>query len=426
LSPITQFFISFYFALRFNYQIYGYLAIFDGNEPYRLLRKLEKRMEKILLALSALTLSIAAEAQNSITLYGQLDAGLEYMSGVPTGPTTSGAATDSTHRFRAESGNRSPSLWGLKGSEDLGNSTQAVFHLEGSFNSMTGQGPAGGYLFNRWATVGVANADYGTLLLGRELFISNGLWDFDPFGQTLWSSASLVRGRNWPASSNNISYQSPRIAGVDFYGQYSLSNATSWNGNGTSSQGRQAGAQVTYTNAYFQVRGIYDEIRNPANGTLYGPTIDAINGANTSGGIFSASREYTVALNVFLGQFKILSAYQAIRTSGATNVLQGQPTTLDQEWGGITWQATPAAVLIAGAYHVNGNNGAGNATMYSIGGSYNLSKRTLFDLQFASVRNGKGANYGLSPDAPGTAVGTDNPLPGHSQTGIYAGIQHAF
>jgi predicted porin len=315
----------------------------------------------------------------------------------------------------------------LKGAEDLGGGTKAVFQLEGSFNTMTGAGPSGGGLFNRWATVGFADSTYGTVLLGRELFISNsGVWDFDPFGQTDWSSASLVRGRNWPLSSNNISYQSPKIAGFDFYGQYSLSNATNWNGNGTTSQGRQAGAQITYTSPYFQVRGMYDEIRNPANGTLYGPTLDPVNGANTSGGVFSASREYTAAVNVFLGQFKISGAYQAIRSSGATNVLPGQPTTLDQEWGGFTWQATPAAALIAAVYHSNGNNGAGNATIYSVGGSYNLSKRTLVDLQVATVRNSKTANYGLFANNPGTAVGTDNPLPGHSQSGIYAGIQHSF
>lgn len=116
----------------------------------------------------------------------------------------------------------------------------------------------------------------------------------------------------------------------------------------------------------------------------------------------------------------------AIRSSGATGVLPGQPTTLDHEWSGLTWQATPAAALIAAVSHVNGNNGAGNATLYSVGGSYNLSKRTLVDIQVASVRNSKTANYGLNANNPGTSVGGDNPLPGHSQSGVYAGIQHSL
>ncbi|BBU26994.1 porin [Burkholderia sp. THE68] len=378
-------------------------------------------MKKALLAAAALlTFSAVAQAQSSVTLYGRLDAGLEYMNGVPTGVGANGAATGTSHRFRAESGDWGTSLWGLKGAEDLGGGNRAVFQLEGSFNTMTGQGPGGGGLFNRWATVGISNNQFGTVLLGRELFISNGVWDFDPFGQSNWSSASLVRGRNWPQSSNNISYQSPKFAGFDFYGQYALSNATNWNGNGTTAQGREAGAQITYTAPLFQIRGIYDEIRNPANGTLGGTYRDGGNGA------YAYSREYTAMLNVFLGQFKLQGGYQAIRSAGMSGQLPGQPTTLDHEWGGVTWQATPAAALIGAVYHVNGNNGAGNATIYTVGGSYNLSKRTLFDIQVATVQNSKIANYGLNANNFGTAASTDNPLAGHSQTGVYAGIQHSF
>ncbi|CAB3788612.1 porin [Paraburkholderia caffeinilytica] len=383
-------------------------------------------MKKALLAAALMTAGVVAHAQSSVTLYGRLDAGIEYMTGVPQGTGANGQATGSTNRFRAESGDWGTSLWGMKGVEDIGGGNKVLFQLEGSFNTMTGAGPGGGGLFNRWATVGVSNDQYGTFTMGRMLYISNGVWDFDPFGQSSWSSASLVRGRNWPQSSNNFAYQSPKIAGFDFYGQYALSNATSWNGNGTTTQGREAGAQVTYTTSLFQIRGLYDEIRNPANGGLYGPTGTAVNTANISTGVFAASREYSALVNVFLGQFKVQAAYQAIRSAGATGVLPGQPTTLDHEWGGVTWQATPAAALIAAVYHVNGNNGAGNATIYTVGGSYNLSKRTLLDIQIATARNSKTANYGLNANNSGTAVGTDNPLPGHSQTGVYAGIQHSF
>lgn len=384
-------------------------------------------MKKALLAAALMTAGVVAHAQSSVTLYGRLDAGLEYMSGVPQGGGPNGPATGSTNRFKAESGDWGTSLWGLKGVEDIGGGNKVLFQLEGSFNTMTGSGPGGGGLFNRWATVGLANDQYGTFTMGRMLFISNGVWDFDPFGQSNWSSASLVRGRNWPQSSNNFAYQSPKIAGFDFYGQYALSNATNWNGNNAAGQGREAGAQITYTNSLFQVRGLYDEIRNPGNGILYGPNTGLINSANTpNGGIFGASREYSALVNVFLGQFKVQAAYQAVRSAGATGVLPGQPTTLDHEWGGVTWQATPAAALIAAVYHVNGNNGAGNATIYTIGGSYNLSKRTLLDLQIATVRNSKNANFGLNADNAGTSAATDNPLPGHQQSGVYAGIQHSF
>jgi predicted porin len=358
-------------------------------------------MKSLIMGSLLLATATAANAQSVVTLYGNLNAGIEYMSGIPS------SGGGSTSRWRTESGDLEPSLWGLTGSEDLGGGYKAVFKLESAFNLMNGvsYGTAG-TLFGHWATVGMSNDKYGTLLFGEELFISNGVWDFDPFGQTAWSSASLVHGRNWPTSANNISYQSPKIAGFDFYGQYSLSNATNWNGNGTTTQGREDGAQVTYSASLFQLRGLYDEIRNPANGSL--------------DSAFQYSREYFAGANVFLGPVKLSLVYQ---TSQATNVAAETPSSTRQEWGGVNWQVTPVADLIAAVYHMNANNGAGNATLYSIGGTYNLSKRTMLDFQVATVRNSKTGTYGLEVNLPGNP---DNPLPGHSQSGFYAGISHSF
>jgi predicted porin len=370
---------------------------------------MEETMKKAWIVTSLATLALpltSAYAQSSVTLYGRLDAGIEYMNGLQ--PTTPGGGGS---RWRAESGDWGTSLWGLKGVEELGGGLQAVFRLEGAFNTMTGAGPGSNQIFDRFATVGLSSKQYGTFNMGRELAISNGVWDFDPFVQSNWSSASLVRGRNWQHTSNNISYQSPNYAGFDFAGQYSLSNATNWNGNGTTTQGRADGAQVTYTSSLFQVRGIYDELRDSGNGAL--------------DSAFTASREYTAALNLFLGQFKINAAYQAIRSSGGLYAA-GQPTSLDHEWGGITWQATPAAALTAAVYHVNANKGSGNATMYALGGTYNLSKRTQLHLEAATVQNSSSANFSLNANAAGTSAASGNPLVGHSQTGVFAGIEHVF
>src|SRR3954453_16205720 len=137
---------------------------------------MEEKMKKALLAAALMSAGVVAHAQSSVTLYGRLDAGVEYISGLPNANYTG-----STSRFRAESGDWGTSLWGMKGVEDLGGGYKAVFQLEGSFNTMTGQGPGNNGIFNRWATVGFANNNFGTLLLGRELFIANGVWDFDPF-----------------------------------------------------------------------------------------------------------------------------------------------------------------------------------------------------------------------------------------------------
>jgi predicted porin len=363
-------------------------------------------MKKNVALVSLLTITAAVHAQSSVVLYGRLDAGIEYMNGIVN------ANGGESSRWRAESGDWGTNLWGIKGAEDFGNGYKAVFRLEGAFYTTTGAGPGGNELFNRWAYVGLSNEQYGTLLLGRENFISNGVWDFDPFGQSAWSSASLVRGRNWSKSSNNISYQSPKLYGFDVYAQYALSNATNWNGNGTTAQGREDGIQLTYTSALFQLRGIYDEIRDPANGLF--------------DDVFNYSREYFGGLNVFLGPFKLQAVYQASHADSSPAV-NGGITTTQQVWGGVTWQATSAAALIAAAYHVNANNGGGNATIYTIGGAYRLSKRTKLDMQIATVHNSRNANFGLGANSAGPGgPGNDNPLPGHSQSGFYMGIQHLF
>ncbi len=68
-----------------------------------------------------------AHAQSAVTLYGMLDVGITALS------------NDGGHRTAVmDSGVLVPNLFGLKGSEDLGGGTRAVFQLEGQFEVGTG------------------------------------------------------------------------------------------------------------------------------------------------------------------------------------------------------------------------------------------------------------------------------------------------
>jgi predicted porin len=374
-------------------------------------------MKKALLAAALMAAGVtAAYAQSSVTLYGRLDAGVEYVNGLKNG-----------HRFEAQSGDWGTSLWGMKGSEDLGGGLSAVFRLEDGFTLQNGQtGGGSGELFSRYALVGLSSTTYGTFQVGRSLFISNGVWDFDPFVQENWSSASLVRGRNWPQVSNSFNYQSPNLYGFDFAGQYALSNSTNFNGNnnaGTvtaaSTTGRADGAQITYTGSFFEVRGIYDEIRD-GNGRF--------------SNLFAFSREYTAAVNLTFGALKIQAAYEHLNANAVTD---GGPTSANHEWLGATYQFTPAFALTAGGYHINANKGAGNATLYETTATYNLSKRTFLYATAATVQNSSTANFSLFAEPPDNSAAfnttsassiqnSQNPLPGHSQTGFFTGIDHSF
>nr|WP_175165921.1 porin [Paraburkholderia fynbosensis] len=340
-----------------------------------------------------------AHAQSSVTLYGRLDTGIQYLTGVRT-------ANGSKSVFGLEDGNGGVSFFGLRGAEDLGSGTQAIFQLDTMFSTLNGSIPVAGDIWARHAYVGLTNPNYGTLHLGEEPFIANEIWIFDPFMQSKWSSASLVHGRNWPISNNNISYRTPTIGGFQVYGQYSLSNSTSWNGNGSTPQGRQAGISMTYTAALFQLGALYDEIRDPANGRF--------------DNVYEYSREYTLMGNVFAGPVRFQLAYQ---TSHAPDAAIGTSSVTQHGWAGATWQVNPFLALVLAAYHINANNGGGSGTLYTFGGSYSLSKRTSIEWQAATVRNSKTASFGLLPVPYGN---TNDPLAGHTQSGVYAEIRHLF
>ena len=77
-------------------------------------------------AVAAGLFSTTAFAQSSVTLYGVLDTGIEYVS-------HANVAGDHVIRMPGITGEL-PSRWGMRGSEDLGGGQKAVFILESGFN----------------------------------------------------------------------------------------------------------------------------------------------------------------------------------------------------------------------------------------------------------------------------------------------------
>ena len=60
------------------------------------------------------------------------------------------------------------SRFGLKGSEDLGGGTKAIFQLEAGVNTANGSSQWTNGIFTRQAWVGLTNSTYGTLTAGRQ------------------------------------------------------------------------------------------------------------------------------------------------------------------------------------------------------------------------------------------------------------------
>ncbi|MFM0262843.1 porin [Paraburkholderia sediminicola] len=389
-------------------------------------------MKRMTVLALLLTLNGIAHAQSSVTLYGRLDNGVQFQSGLPKG-----------HLFGVESGYLAPSIFGLMGGEDLGGGTKVVFKLEAGVNTMNGASIGG--LFSRTATMGFKNDQWGEFRFGRLGIteIQENAYFIDPQSFWIYSISTLVRGRNWTAAGNGFEYTSPNMGGLILKGQYDLSNNTSWNagnpGSGPSlfgqPQGRSDGLMAQYNAAGLQLEVIYDEIRDPAG---------------QFSNVYSASRSILAGATYTFGDFRFCAGYQHLSAPNASSegyfgsqpptVLPSGaslPTAVNHEWVGVDWQASSVTSVTAAVYHANANKGNGNATLFTLAAAHNLSKRTLLYAELGYVRNSTTSNIGLDGgfgDPYGANVNDDpvnggtntNPNYGHGQFGVTVGLLTQF
>jgi predicted porin len=223
-------------------------------------------MQKKLIAIAVAGLGAfagAAHADDSLTLYGLIDAGVGSYSHMgasaanPNGSTATGI----------ESGGLVPNIWGLKGKEDLGNGTKVIFDLEGSMSPNNGAigGNSNGNLFGREAYVGLDGDSWGTVKVGLQLdpYLLAALFtdasDFMEQGSTLNSYVfgqgitQLGYGVTGIFDPNAVSYQTPDIGGV-FHatGLYGFGGVA-----GSASTNRYISANAVYHSDPFLVDAAY-------------------------------------------------------------------------------------------------------------------------------------------------------------------------
>ena len=122
--------------------------------------KFKRGMAALAVASALGAASAGAQAQSSVTLYGQVDAW--------AGATKTLGASD--RAWGVNSGGMSTSYWGMKGSEDLGNGLKAIFTLEAFFRPDTGKSGRfdGDHFFARNSFVGLQSNTWGSIKLGRN------------------------------------------------------------------------------------------------------------------------------------------------------------------------------------------------------------------------------------------------------------------
>lgn len=342
--------------------------------------------------------SAAVQAQTNVTIYGRIDAGINYQSNQAT--TTGGRGS----KWGIDGNEWGTSMFGFKGNEDLGGGLKALFTLESGFDASNGQVNGGSGLWTRRSFVGLSGAA-GTIKMGKDLAIqSDPIWALDPTGQQALSTATLVKQRNWPQTNNMVSYESPSFGGFTATVMHGFGEAagsfTKGTGTVNTNNGSRDGISLAYVQSNYELRAIYD-VQRDTNGTF--------------DDLYNNSKELTLGGTVTIDKLKLFAGYENLRAPAA---LAGNPDRANHYWIGANYQITPALTLIGAAYHVNVNAGVGSANLFVVGGNYNLSKRTLLYATVGTVRNGANSDFAVEYGTGG--------IKGQNQNAFYTGISHSF
>ena len=177
-------------------------------------------------ALASMILMPSAFAQDSVTLYGIIDMGLQYLKTQQDLP----GQRDSNTFLGMTNGVQSGSRFGLKGLSDLGGNTSVRFVLENGFNPGNGTAAQGGLLFGRQATIGLVNQDLGQVDVGRRSNLATSYFDpIDPFGEGFGQAniGASFGTANTLRYNNLVLAQSAPIGGLTFGAGYSFATGLS-------------------------------------------------------------------------------------------------------------------------------------------------------------------------------------------------------
>ena len=372
----------------------------------------------------------AAQAQSSVTLYGIVDNGFAYINNVA--PST-GATSGGKSLIKMNNGVWAGNRFGLKGSEDLGGGTKAIFTLEQGFNIMNGTQSTAGLEFHRQAWVGLTNDAYGTVTMGRQYtpyYTLLSPWMTGAFGAHPGDIDSLDTNYR---TNNQVVYTSPNLYGFTFSGGYAFGGTP-----GSVAANSVWSVAAQYKNGPFGIGVGYQNIKN-ANGATW-TSAASNNGAEEA--VSAINNGYKTAV----GQRRVgvTAGYQFTPawdvSASYTNVVYvpGAGSTFRNEavfntFGAVLhWKATAALDLAAGysytaASQANGISSAASYHQFNLSQYYALSKRTGFYVVEAyqhatgKTRNGAAIINATAQIGDGISASASQ-----NQVAVGAGIIHRF
>ncbi|MFB5147978.1 porin [Burkholderia orbicola] len=345
----------------------------------------------VLIALSTLGTS-SAFAQSSVTLYGVVDDGFEYL--------TNAAKSDSHNQNlpHLQMGMLTPNRFGFRGQEDLGGGLKAIMTLEGGMDPNSGVS-LGNRLFGRQALVGI-KGNFGAITLGRQKGL---LYDFAPDVEPMsYSSYSLYEmdGIFTGKIDNAIKYRAN-------IGNFAFAALFSTGYDSTIANGSQVPGAFRVGKEY-SIAGEY------ANGPFTG-----VLGADQRQGT-SITTQGDTERRLFAAaayQFHNVKTYLGYEWFNST--IPATARHFNLYYGGLQYQASPYLFLSSAFYYMDMTSADQHPYIAATKVDYLLSKSTHVYMQVGFAKNSNGSQQGLN------GYGT-NIVSGANQFGAGVGVAHYF
>lgn len=371
---------------------------------------------------AGMTIAGAAAAQSNVTLYGMVDSAVTYVN------NQNGASN-----VYLRQGNLYASKWGLRGREDLGGGTAAIFDVQAGFDLNTGAAASAGQLFNRQAFVGLQDNKFGTATIGRQ---------YTPYYQFVGplTGSNLLTGATGahPGDidgldttiriNNSIVYTTPTYAGLQASVMYAFGGQA-----GSTGKGSTISAALRYDNGPVSVGAGYLRLNNAATTTGFDSASTGSFGTSVLNQGYVSARalqQWAAAANYSFGNF-ILGANvsHVAYLPGSRSIFTDSAIFNTVGVLGV-YKLTPVFDVGAGysytaATSANGVTDSARYHQFSLREYYRLSKRTvLYALQAYQHASGQtlGKNGAGNIIAASPAVGDSQNLTGSSTSGQFVGM----
>lgn len=358
-------------------------------------------MKKHLIA-AAVAAAVAAPAMaQNVELYGTLDAGVARITG---------AGADKTNISTYQDSSVSSSVWGMRGSEDLGGGLKAIFDLQGDVQTNNG-GLNNNGIFRRAANVGVSGA-FGDLRFGTRInpIIATNSALMPVSGNSVSTLTAAALSYDNFFTKNAVTWTSQNLNGFQAEAQYGFNNASAASTQG----GTVAAGSVAYTTGGLTFRAAGHNRKDNGGTSSANSAISAANAAadvNVNTASFAATA-YVAGASYKMGDLTV--ALAAMQNKEAT-VLGGAKFERSATQWGVGYQATP--VWLLGASYTTGEG----SSLTNLQARYTLSKRTTGYLQYglSDNNNNPTATKQLSflPYAGNTGFSTGQLISGYSAAG---------